>query len=432
MTSCSREGIPGFTVGKTVSLPLSCGGVVPVRWSQASLLEAQDAVLINDPAQLDVLKDLCRYPYIRALLHTDCLVYAKQRSDLVRQWLAEGVYLFGAYKIGLKLARNAREAGVDVKGVLDNDPAKQGSRIDGLLVESPDDVPLEGAVVLVASGRYSNEIYNQLSCVPGIRLINMSEFLYALDLQHITEPFAHFVEAPVHDRFRFISAFLRLGDERSRQVFDSLIGMRTNLSIHLAENVKSVYAEEYFEPDFVCLEDVRRFVDAGAATGDTLQRLEARFGPVEQAWLFEPEIPAYYEALRSYSDRPEVWIFNMGLDESPSRFPYQPWLSYDVISEIDSVIPASITSYIQGVPLGGVVVDRVGLFKLDIEGMEGRALRGARGLIARDKPVIAVCAYHRASDYWALIDEVLAIRPDYRVGIRLYADILEDVTLYFY
>ena len=96
MTSCSREGIPGFTVGKTVSLPLSCGGVVPVRWSQASLLEAQDAVLINDPAQLDVLKDLCRYPYIRALLHTDCLVYAKQRSDLVRQWLAEGVYLFGA------------------------------------------------------------------------------------------------------------------------------------------------------------------------------------------------------------------------------------------------------------------------------------------------------------------------------------------------
>lgn len=432
MTSGTKEGIPGFAVGKTVSLQLSCGDVVPVRWSQASLLEAQDAVLINGPGQLDVLQDLCRYPYVRALLDADCLAYARQRRSVVRQWLAEGIYLFGAYKIGLKLARNAREAGIEVKGFLDNDPAKQGTCVDGVLVESPATVPLEGAVVLVTSGRYSNDIYNQLSPVPGIRLINMSEFLYALNMQHITEPFANFVEAPVHDRFRFISAFLRLGDERSRQVFDSLIGMRTDLSITLAEKVKSPYAEEYFDPDFVCLEDVRRFVDAGAATGDTLQRLEGRFGPVEQAWLFEPEIPAYYEALRSYADRPEVWIFNMGLDESPSRFPYQPWLSYDVTSERESVIPASITSYIQGVPLDGVVVDRVGLFKLDIEGMEGWALRGARGLIARDKPVIAVCAYHRASDYWALIDEVLAIRPDYRVGIRLYADILEDVTLYFY
>lgn len=79
-----------------------------------------------------------------------------------------------------------------------------------------------------------------------------------------------------------------------------------------------------------------------------------------------------------------------------------------------------------------MVVDKIGFLKLDIEGMEERALRGAKGLIYRDKPVIAVCAYHRASDYWALIDAVLAIRPDYRVGIRLYADILEDVTLYFY
>lgn len=432
MVLAIKEGIPGYAAGVTVSLQLPCGSVVPVRWSQASLLEAQDAILINNSSQLEVLKDLDRFSYVRALLDDDCLVYARQRRDVVRQWLAEGVYLFGAYKIGLKLARNALEYGIDIKGFLDNDPAKQGSRVEGVLVTSPASVSLEGAVVLVASGRYSNEIWDQLSSVPRIRLINMSEFLYALDMQHITEPFANFVEAPVRDRFRFISAFLRLEDERSRKVFDSLIGMRTNLSIRLAEAVKSPYVEEYFDPDFVCEENVQCFVDAGAATGDTLQRLEMLFGPVKQAWLFEPEIPAYYEALKFYSDRSNVWLFNMGLDELPSRFLYQSCLSYDVTNERESVIPASIVSYIQGVPLDSVVVDKIGFLKLDIEGMEERALRGAKGLIYRDKPVIAVCAYHRASDYWALIDAVLAICPDYRVGIRLYADILEDVTLYFY
>lgn len=64
--------------------------------------------------------------------------------------------------------------------------------------------------------------------------------------------------------------------------------------------------------------------------------------------------------------------------------------------------------------------------------MEARAIRGARNTIYRDRPTIAVCAYHRADDYWRLMDEVLSIRSDYRVGIRLYADIIDDITIYFY
>lgn len=428
----AMEVIPNLEIGKTFTVHLACGSAVPARWSQSPLREAQEAVLINRPEQLKVLQRLDDYPYIRALLEPDCLEYARQRKRIVQQWLSEGIYLFGAYKIGLKLARNARAAGVKIKGFLDNDPAKKGCLIDNILTHSPSDIPLENTTILIASGRYSNEIHAQLCGIPGIRLINMSEFLYALEAQHITEEFSNFVEAPARERFRFISAFLRMDDEKSRQVFDSLIGMRTRLSIELANQVKSPYSEEYFDSNFVHPSDTLRFVDAGAATGDTLQRLESRFGPVEQAWLFEPEIPAYYEALKYYAKRAEIWLFNMGLDEKPSRAPYHPCLSYDVTNEIQGNIPTDITSYIQGIPLDGISPFNVTLFKLDIEGMESRALRGAKEMIAHDKPVIAVCAYHRANDYWQLIDEVLSIRPDYRIGIRLYADILEDVTLYFH
>lgn len=418
--------------GKAFAFQLSSGGSLPVRWSQAPLREAQEAVLIDRPERLDVLRRLDDYPHMRKILAADCLDYAKQRKVQVRQWLNEGVHVFGAYKVGLKLVRLARASGVVVKGFLDNDRAKQGSAIEDILVRHPSDAPLDFAIVLIASGRHGNAIHAQLSSIPGIRLVNMSEFLYALDAPHAADGFAEFVEAPAGEPFRFLSAFLRMDDERSRQVFDKLIGMRTGLSIALADQAKSPYDEEYFDAQFVHPTHAARFVDAGAAAGDTLSRLESRFGPVEQAWLFEPELPAYYEALKHYAAREHIWLFNMGLDEVPSRATYQPGLSYDITNEMESSVPADITSYIQGVPLDAVVSDKIGLFKLDIEGMEASALRGARGLIARDKPVVAVCAYHRADDYWKLIDEVLAIRPDYRIGIRLYADILEDITLYFY
>lgn len=418
--------------GKTFAFQLTSECSFPVRWSRAPLREAQDAVLIDRPERLDVLRRLDDYPHVRRLLEAGSLDYARQRKLQVRQWLSEGIQVFGAYKVGLKLARLALASGIAVEGFLDNDRAKQGSVNEGIPIRHPADTALENAVVLIASGRHGNAIHEQLSQIPGIRLVNMSEFLYALNARHAASDFADYVETPTLESFRFISAFLRMDDERSRQVFDKLIGMRTQLSIALADQAKSPYDEEYFDTEFVQPVHAAHFVDAGAAAGDTLRRLEFRFGPVKQAWLFEPELPAYYEALRHFASRAEVWLFNMGLDAAPSRATYQPALSYDIANEMESTVPADITSYIQGVPLDAVVAGKVGLFKLDIEGMEASAIRGARAMIARDKPVIAVCAYHRADDYWKLIDEVLSIRPDYRVGIRLYADILEDITLYFY
>ncbi|MCE1115815.1 MULTISPECIES: FkbM family methyltransferase [Pseudomonas] len=422
--------------GGIYSFALASGQRVPVCWSDALLRDAQDHIVVRQPSRLQALSRLDDYPNIKRLLDSqaglaDLAAFKRQARD----WLNEGFYIFGAFKVGLRLARHAQLLSLEVKGFIDNDRAKDGGSLEGLSIAHPSSLSLENAVVVVASGRHGNAISRQLSQVPGIRLVNMHEFLYALDGPGPglgCEQFSSFVEAPLHDPWRFISAFLCLDDEPSRLVFDALIGMRTRLSIACAEQAKSPWDEEYFDKAFVRPEQAARFVDAGAAAGDTLHRLEQRFGPVEQAWLFEPELPAYYEALKSVADRPDVWLFNMGLDEVPSRAVYQPELTYDIAGELSSDVPANITSFIQGVPLDAVVPGKVGLFKLDIEGMEASALRGARTIIARDKPVLAVCAYHRSDDYWCLMDEVQSIRADYRVGIRLYADILEDITLYFY
>jgi len=422
--------------GRIYSFALADGKVVPVSRSDAFLRDVHDHIQLTHPSKLAVLSRLQDYPNISALLDTGA-VFAELagRRQQISEWLGEGFHIFGAFKVGLRLARHARALGLEVKGFLDNDPAKQGQLLEGLAIDHPSSAMLENSIVVVASGRHGNAISKQLQEVAGIRLVNMHEFLYALDGPGPglgSEKFSSFVEAPLLEPWRFISAFLRLDDELSRRVYDALIGMRTRLSIAYAQQVTSPWGEEYFDRAFVRPEHAARFVDAGAASGDTLRRLEVKFGQVEQAWLFEPELPAYYEALKSNADRPNVWLFNMGLDEVPSRATYHPKLSFDIAGELISDVPVSITSFIQGVPLDAVVSDKVGLLKMDIEGMEASALRGARSIIKRDKPTLAVCAYHRSDDYWSLMDEVNSIRGDYRVGVRLYADILEDIVLYFY
>lgn len=423
----------GHAAAALLTVELPSGVAVPARITPGEFRTADDAVVVDHPDRLDVLRRLDEYPHVRSLLDPGCLDRAVTRRAEVRDWLTDGAYVFGAYKVGLKIARQVLSAGVAVHGFLDNDPAKHGTTLAGIPVAHPDSVDLRRRTVLVMSGRHGVAIKRQLESIGGVRIVNMPELQYALNLPHGADPeFAEFVHGPQRETMRYLAAFARLDDERSRQVFDRLIGMRTTLSIDLAEDAKSPFDDEYFEAEFVTAEQAARFVDAGAAAGDTLQRLERHFGPVEQAWLFEPELPPYYEALRAFADRPEVFVFNMGLDETRSRAVYAPALSYDIAGEMSSAVPLDITSYIQGVQLDSVVPGHVGLFKLDIEGMEQRALAGAHGVIRRDRPTIAVCAYHRNDDYWRLMDEVLAVRPDYRVGIRLYSDILEDITLYFY
>lgn len=419
--------------GRTDTRVLSSGVSVPVRLSQAPLAEAFDAVLLRRPEDLAVLARLPDFPALHRLLegHDEAARLAEHKRELLAL-MSEGIQVFGAHRIGQSVVNDARRTGIVVHGLLDNDPLKTGKHLDGVEVFHPDANDLSDAVVVVASGRYSNEIIRQLKgrCR---RVVNYHEFLFATDATHCPEStFANLPLDVLDEPLRYVSAFLRLDDEQSRRVFNGLIDMRMSLSIEAADAHKSPFADEYFDKAFVSAEQARHFVDAGAFNGDTLASLERHFGPVERAYLFEPEMAPYYAALKRFSDRPNVLLFNLGLDSDYSRFEYDPVLSCNLAGEVIGPIPDNITSYIQGVPLDHLVPGKVGLFKLDIEGMEAKALLGATAIIRRERPVLAVCAYHRGDDFWKLMDTVTSIRPDYRIAIRHYADILHDITLYFY
>lgn len=427
------QSISELVAGRTDTLVLSTGVSVAVRLSQAPLEEAVDAVLLRRPEDLHVLARLPEFPALHRLLEGqgDASRLARHKQELLAS-MSNGIHVFGAHRIGQSVVNDARRLGIAVLSMLDNDSAKTGKHLDGVEVFHPETSDLSDSVVVVASGRYSNEIIRQIEARCR-RVVNFHEFLYATDSAHGPEStFANLANDTLAGPFRYLSAFLRLDDEHSRLAFNGLIEMRMSLSIHPADAHKSPFADEYFDKAFVSAEQARNFVDAGAFNGDTLASLERHFGPVDRAYLFEPEMAPYYAALKRFSDRPNVLLFNMGLDSDYSRFEYDPVLSCNLAGEVTGPIPDNITSYIQGVPLAQLVPGKVGLFKLDIEGMEARALRGATVVIQREKPVLAVCAYHRADDFWKLIDTVTAIRPDYRVAIRHYADILHDITLYFY
>ncbi len=223
-------------------------------------------------------------------------------------------------------------------------------------------------------------------------------------------------------------AFMLLDDDASRDEYLRQIRWRLHGDYEVLTAPLPV-AEQYFSPDVVLVRDDEVFVDCGAYDGDTLAALlEHAGGSFARFVGFEPD-PANLTALHD-------------------RVAGLP----DGLSERVEVVEAAVASTAGTVTFGGtgaaagiadagelevqtVVLDEVlegpvTYLKMDIEGAELDALSGAERTVARDRPVLTLCAYHAPDHIWRLPLAVDQIADGYTYRLRRYGADCWDLIVY--
>ena len=177
---------------------------------------------------------------------------------------------------------------------------------------------------------------------------------------------------------------------------------------------------QYLAADVPEQMDYRRLIDCGAYDGDTLRSILQSGREIEAYAAFEPQgdlcagIQTY---IREQTEIREAHILPLGVSDCYEQLRFTETTDGRSAAKVDSAGAAVLPC----APLDGVLRGfRPTMIKMDIEGMEPRALAGAAEMIRQHRPQLAICVYHDISHLWSIPLQIKEFYEGYRLYIRNY------------
>lgn len=341
-----------------------------------------------------------------------------------RNWraLAEAGRLFA---LGKNDDTRRLAAHLPLAGILD-DAAAPGARWEGLPLLRGEALPADAIVVHCASSIAPVSAARRAETLTGSPPPTLTELTQEVP----GLPLPGFV-AEMHAELAGHAAFwdalpARLADDASRQVLADLRRFRTSGDWRAMQAYRVRTDEQYFE-DFLDLKAGDWFVDAGGFDGATSAEFFIRCPQAGGTWFFEPS-PANMALARERLPaalQARMRFMPLGLAERACelRFDSRAGSSSRVCDSGDLVLPMGALDALVDMP--------VHFIKMDLEGGELDALRGARRHLLEDHPTLAIACYHAAADLRLIVEHVLGVRPDYDLRLRHYTEGWSETVAFF-
>ena len=165
-------------------------------------------------------------------------------------------------------------------------------------------------------------------------------------------------------------------------------------------------------------------VDGGGYIGDSLEQFLSYSNSVFKSYyLFEPDLNLLERAKRVSNDN-RVKFIGKGLGSEVCE------KLFIADGDLGGRINECGNTTISLTSIDKEIKDKITFIKLDIEGAELDALKGSEESIRLYKPVLAVCLYHKASDYTDIFEFIRDINPEYKFYIRHHMNYYAETVLY--
>lgn len=199
--------------------------------------------------------------------------------------------------------------------------------------------------------------------------------------------------------------------------------------------------DQYFHPPEFHPTFKETFIDAGAFTGDTLEKfIQENLGTFDSIYAFEPG-DKQFAALKSRVTRlisewaigdHKIHLVKKGLGQNKSIALFDS-KSQDAMSHSATMVDGNEGDRIQIVTIDNEFVDvHISFIKSDIEGMDLQMLKGAEKTIIKNRPKLAISCYHYPTDLVEMLKFIHTLKLNYKFKLRHHANVIGDYVLYAY
>lgn len=366
----------------------------------------------------------------------DTIRYARENksfSSLNRIEQADNVCVFGlgTYFREAFVSQNTKKL-YHVNLLSDNNPEKWGQTIEGLPCVSPEELKKYPNLIVIIMMGNPSAVEKQLKDmdIPYVYHIDVS-----LDriMKMRREPDWFENEIPV-----IKEVYNYFKDDFSKKVYVGALmnRMAAEISTFSWEDICSS-ENHYFNPDVIEMNDHESFVDCGAYNGDTIIEFINEVQDYKQIFAFEVDKDNYQKMLNNVSRFEKIKCFNYGVWSENKELEYGVGTSDNEPDDGKSILKTESgkNNIIQKAKVVSIDEELAGeeitFIKMDIEGVEIEALKGAEKIIKEQKPKLAICVYHRTSDFWQIPKLLKEFNPEYQFMLRHYTrNNLFDTVLY--
>jgi FkbM family methyltransferase len=185
---------------------------------------------------------------------------------------------------------------------------------------------------------------------------------------------------------------------------------------------------QYFPQGIFELTDNESYFDCGAFTGDTIDAfLKATGGLYRHIWAVEPDKFNYNQLLHYIEDEKltNIDLINKGIYSCSGKLPFQE------TGSMLSMITDNSENYIEVDTIDSIAAGNpVTYLKMDVEGTELEALKGAEQTIKTYKPILGISIYHKPQDLIDIPRYIKKIVPEYKFYFRVHKKLAIDTVLY--
>ncbi len=325
------------------------------------------------------------------------------------------------YLFGRNIYANKVMESVNISGFID-DFTKETEYLGKPIVKI-EEIPNDSLVLILSAG-------SPISAGARVKTLGLTCLDYFSFLKHSDIPLesilfdGNFQQAFLKNQLKFEWASNLLNDEVSSEQFKKLINFRLSKNLNFMEGFKTKEDEQYFEGFLDLKTEGESFVDIGGYDGLTSQKFISLCPNYHSIHFFEPEKKNLDIAKRNLETFKKISFYPLGLSDTLGTVKFSPYGSGSNMNDQGEV---SINTDL----LDNILHEPVSFIKMDIEGAEELAIKGASQTIKQYHPKLAISVYHKPNDFWKIPEQILSIRNDYSLYFRHYTESIYESVMFF-